>query len=107
MADENDYKVTYDNYGPFGDAEASRVDFHKLRNSYINLSNTRPESTTDTIDTSARIIVGRKGSGKTLYLRLIQHYNRLVSNRFSLSKIRSRLSNYHPIPNCKQLCHSR
>ncbi len=70
-------KEIYDHSGPFGDAEASNVDFHKLRNSFINLTSLQTQTIDETLDTSARVIVGRKGSGKTLYLRFIQdHYRR-------------------------------
>ncbi|GAB3219486.1 hypothetical protein J0A67_04650 [Algoriphagus aestuariicola] len=70
----------YDRSGPFGDAEASNVDFRKLRNSFINLNSFQNQTIEETLDTSTRVIVGRKGSGKTLYLRFIQdHYRRLNS----------------------------
>lgn len=73
--------TSYDKDGPFGDSDASRVDFHKLRASYVNLSN-KSSDIDEAIDTSVRVIVGRKGSGKTLYIRTIQdHYRRLNSER--------------------------
>ena len=71
-------KRNYDKTGPFGDADAARVDFNKLRSSFINLSSSEEHSLDEIIDTSVRVIVGRKGSGKTLYLRSIQdHFRRI------------------------------
>jgi hypothetical protein len=78
MPDIKQSLVSYDKGGPFGDSDASRVDFHKLRTSFINLSNESQTDIDEAIDTSVRVIVGRKGSGKTLYLRSLQdHYRRL------------------------------
>ena len=72
----------YDKGGPFGDADASRVDFNKLKTSFINLTSNEIQSIEETLDTSVRVIVGRKGSGKTLYLRSIQdHYKRLNADK--------------------------
>ncbi len=70
---------SYDKGGPFGDSDASRVDFHKLRHSYISISNESTQDIEEDIDTSVRIIVGRKGSGKTLYIRTIQDYYRRLN----------------------------
>jgi hypothetical protein len=77
---QENLKSNYDKTGPFGDADASRVDFIKLKNSYINLSSTDKQSIDDTLDTSVRVIVGRKGSGKTLYLRAIQDHFRRIND---------------------------
>jgi hypothetical protein len=80
---QNDFKL-YDKTGPFGDADAAKVDFHKLRNSFINLSADESKTIDDTLDTTVRVIVGRKGSGKTLYLRSLQdHYRRLNSEKLN------------------------
>jgi hypothetical protein len=78
MSDIKPTLNSYDNGGPFGDSDASRVDFHKLRSSYVNIINDNNDDIEEAIDTSVRVIVGRKGSGKTLYIRTIQdHYRRL------------------------------
>lgn len=78
--EEKETKTNYDRTGPFGDADASRVDFNKLRNSYINLTSTGKQTIDEILDTSVRVIVGRKGSGKTLYLRSIQDHFRRINN---------------------------
>jgi hypothetical protein len=64
-----------DKKGPFGDPDASRVNFKDLQASYVNLSEYAPKRNEYLgADASIRIIVGRRGSGKTLYLRGIQNY---------------------------------
>lgn len=80
LMDERNFKNNYDRSGPFGDADASRVDFNKLRNSYINMNSLEKQSMDDVLDTAVRVIVGRKGSGKTLYLRSIQNHYRRLNN---------------------------
>lgn len=68
---------SFDKKGPFGDPDASRVDFKDLQASYINLSKSAPPRQEYLgADASIRVIVGRRGSGKTLYLRGIQNYCR-------------------------------
>lgn len=67
-------------YFPFGNPDASRVDLnpmHKLKETYIDLtkSETRNKRKKEiNVDPAVRIILGRKGSGKTLYLRGIHDY---------------------------------
>lgn len=56
---------------PFGQSDASRVDFKELEETYIS----RKGSTlSEYINTSVRVIIGKKGSGKTLYLKGIRDY---------------------------------
>src|ERR1700761_1780647 len=66
--------TTLNSSGPFGDADASRVDFQKLRQTYIKLSSGTNTNDYLETDTSIRVIVGKRGAGKTLYLRSIQDY---------------------------------
>jgi hypothetical protein len=66
--------------GPFGDADASRVNFQTLKASFVPLSARKKDDSLDA-DISVRVIVGRRGAGKTLYLRSIQDYcKRLVTD---------------------------
>lgn len=58
--------------GPFGDADAARVDFNKLKEAFVSLSSNPSLPIESNYDPSTRIIVGRKGAGKTLYIRSIQ-----------------------------------
>jgi len=79
---DNEEGSVIDSSGPFGDADASRVDFQKLRTSFVNLSSTKIKVDESLgADVSVRVIVGRRGAGKTLYLRSIQDYcRRLVTD---------------------------
>jgi len=65
-----------DQTAPFGDPDGSRADLDSIIHGFITFGGsiswgalaTRPD------DLRARIIVGRKGSGKTVYLRRLQAY---------------------------------
>ncbi|TFF34249.1 hypothetical protein [Mucilaginibacter psychrotolerans] len=70
---------SFNSDGPFGAADASRVDFNKLRQNYIRLSNSDYKEDYLEADPSVRIIVGKRGAGKTLYLRSIQDYCRQMA----------------------------
>lgn len=75
----NDFENINGQSGPFGDADASRVvDFETLRNAYVDLSNSSGLRERLGADVSVRFIFGKKGSGKTLYLRTIQNYYRKI-----------------------------
>ena len=54
--------------GPFGDAEGHRVDLNGRRDSFVEFDGSDGLATRES-DLQARVIVGRKGAGKTLYLR--------------------------------------
>ena len=65
---------------PFGEADASNVNFSDLKDTYISFRNNN-SSLLDSIDPSVRVIFGKKGSGKTLYLRaIIDYLNNSISN---------------------------
>ena len=80
MIENDDDLTTLDSTGPFGDPDASRVEFHTLKASFVSLSNSE-RKVDDNLgaDASVRVIVGRRGSGKTLYLRSIQNYCRSLN----------------------------
>ncbi len=69
--------------GPFGDSDAAKVDFSILKRGLINFSSPDGDSDIEDsfqIDSTTRIIFGKKGAGKTLYLKLIQDYCRQNNN---------------------------
>jgi hypothetical protein len=59
---------------PFGEPDGSRSNARELSDDYVPVASPSVESHrgVDPARTGARVIVGRKGSGKTLYLRRIQ-----------------------------------
>src|SRR5882762_4032487 len=59
---------------PFGDPDGSRVDIKEIHEGFVQFkpSQTSSDITTAADDRKARVIVGRKGSGKTVYLRRLQ-----------------------------------
>ena len=59
---------------PFGVSDATRADPHAIQDGFVRFDNEALWGglATRKVDRSARIIVGRKGSGKTLYLRRLQ-----------------------------------
>ncbi|MFK8101967.1 MAG: hypothetical protein AB8G15_05575 [Saprospiraceae bacterium] len=65
---------------PFGEADASNVNFSELKETYISFRN-GDSSLQDSIDPSVRVIFGKKGSGKTLYLRaIVDHLKNTFTN---------------------------
>lgn len=88
MIESEDTSV-FDSSGPFGDTDASRVNFQKLKASFINLSSSKIKIDESLgADVSVRVIVGRRGAGKTLYLRSIQDYcRRLLTGRVYVTEI--------------------
>jgi hypothetical protein len=85
-----DYEVisALDSSGPFGDSDASRVNFQTLKASFINLSSTKVKVDESLgADVSVRVIVGRRGAGKTLYLRSIQDYCKRLSGNVYVTEI--------------------
>lgn len=77
MIENEDDLAELDSSGPFGDPDASRVEFQTLKASFVSMSNSeRKNDETLGADASVRVVVGRRGSGKTLYLRSIQNYCR-------------------------------
>jgi hypothetical protein len=71
MTEDVAHKLT-----PFGDPDGSRANLKELNNGFVSFGDaiawgglSTPES-----DLTARVLVGRKGSGKTLYLRRLQAY---------------------------------
>lgn len=67
--------------GPFGVADASRVEFSILKKNYVNLTDSvRSNDKKLGADVSVRLIFGKKGAGKTLYLKSIQNYYRSLVN---------------------------
>lgn len=65
--------------GPFGDSDAANVDFTTLKKGLINFADQEnkdfPEDPFQ-ISPTTRVIFGKKGSGKTLYLKLIHDHCR-------------------------------
>lgn len=66
---------------PFGEADASNVNLAQLKETYVAFKK-GPNNLTESIDPSVRVIFGKKGSGKTLYLRAIVDYlnNQILNN---------------------------
>ncbi|MFT3796627.1 P-loop ATPase, Sll1717 family [Flavobacterium sp.] len=65
--------------GPFGDSDAANVDFTVLKKGLINFADEDHNNSIDDpfqITPTTRVIFGKKGAGKTLYLKLIQDYCR-------------------------------
>src|SRR5688572_3915326 len=60
--------------GPFGNSDGSRAELEELLDGFVRFDNEAVWGglATRRKDRSARIIVGRKGSGKTLYLRRLR-----------------------------------
>ena len=61
-------------FGPFGDSDGTRADIKEIINGFISFSEFSGFSglAFNEDDKYKRIIVGKKGSGKTIYLRRIQ-----------------------------------
>jgi hypothetical protein len=65
-----------DGINPFGEPDGSRQDFTEVNRGFVDFKDptawgglaTQPD------DLSARILIGRKGSGKTLYLRRLRDW---------------------------------
>jgi hypothetical protein len=57
---------------PFGSPDASRAELAELHDDFVPVAFNRLGETPSKIEARARVIVGRKGSGKTLYLRRLQ-----------------------------------
>src|SRR5690606_16873015 len=62
---------------PFGKSDATNVDFTELKETYISTSG---KTLSEYIDPSVRVIIGKKGSGKTLYLKGIRDYLNSIEN---------------------------
>lgn len=62
------------NYAPFGSPDGSRESISQVQSSFISFggSSVWDGLATKSDDLSVRVIVGRKGSGKTVYLRCLQ-----------------------------------
>jgi hypothetical protein len=60
-----------DGMNPFGEPDGAKPDFKDLRRTFVEFDDERAWGglATRPSDLSARVLVGRKGSGKTLYLR--------------------------------------
>jgi hypothetical protein len=66
--------------GPFGDPDGARADPADLTRDFVHIGGIKGIATRED-DLNARVIVGRKGAGKTLYLRRSRAY---VSKREEL-----------------------
>lgn len=72
-----------DTIGPFGNPDGSRADIEAVQKDFIPFwgSSVWGGLATEEDDLTARIIVGRKGSGKTVYLRRLHAF---ASNQHSI-----------------------
>lgn len=63
-------------FGPFGNPDGSRADIEDVVQGFVNFGGSSEWGglATTRDDFTARVIVGRKGSGKTVYLRRLQAY---------------------------------
>lgn len=88
---------------PFGDPDGSRANFDDVINDFVHLDRRRFPSgiSTSEVDRAIRVVVGKKGSGKTVYLRRLQDSTRHEDAVFA-SKI------YEDVPNTNSVvafCH--
>ncbi len=70
---------------PFGNPDGSRAEIKNLLDGFVKFNNQAVWGglAIKRSDSSARVLVGRKGSGKTLYLRRLQDYASNDSSKFA------------------------
>ena len=94
--------------GPFGNPDGSRTNIGELQKYFIPFSGSSVWGglATDEKDLAARVLVGRKGSGKTVYLRRLNAY---ASDQQSIyaDKIQRKLPTTETIIKFSQWCTER
>ncbi|MFY0630781.1 MAG: hypothetical protein JXR05_10400 [Flavobacteriaceae bacterium] len=68
---------------PFGDADANNVNLDEIIRSFIPM-NSKKKQFNEVFNPSTRVIFGKKGAGKTLYLRGIRNYLKNIENPDSI-----------------------
>ena len=70
---------------PFGNADGSRAEIQNLLDGFVKFDNQAVWGglAIKSSDSSARVLVGRKGSGKTLYLRRLQDFASNDASKFA------------------------
>jgi hypothetical protein len=68
--------IRYDIVGPFGNPDGSRADLEDLMAGFVDFDGSSQFGALSTLatDASVRVIVGRLGAGKTVYLRRLQSF---------------------------------
>lgn len=57
---------------PFGPPDASGINFSELESTYVSVNGSETEDIYNSVDPGVRVIFGKRGSGKTLYLKTMR-----------------------------------
>lgn len=85
MVETPDAVITPDPVGPFGNPDGSRADLGEVLDSFVDFRGNPAFGAlaTRASDATARVIVGRMGAGKTVYLRRLHSYQHQQDSVFA------------------------